>query len=112
LTLADLTPEMIAKFEAKRKADLAKQQRLDTDYKAMIRQEKQRAEAYWQNKQNSKIHTAKNTEHPCENCKGTIHIGEQYRSRTVTVNVSRQGWTPQQRTVYRHVKCPTKTEAQ
>ena len=107
MTLADLTPEMIAKFEAKRKADLEKLQQQDTELQA----EKERAEAYWQNKQNSKIHTAKNTERPCEKCNGIIHIGEQYRSRVVTVNVSRQGWTPQQRTVYRHVKCPIKTEA-
>jgi hypothetical protein len=104
---ANVSPELVAKFEAQRKARLAELQKQDEEIQA----EKARAEAYWQNKQNSKIHTAKNVEHPCENCKEAIHIGEQYRSRIVTVNVSRQGWTPQQRTVYRHVKCPTKTEA-
>jgi hypothetical protein len=104
--MAQLT-EHDLKMLADYKAQQAEKQRLDADYKAMIRQEKQRAEAHWQSIRNGKIHTAKHTEHPCENCKGTIHIGEQYRSRVVTVNVSRQGWTPQQRTVYRHVKCPT-----
>jgi hypothetical protein len=108
----NVTPEKLAQFEAKRKADLAEQQRLDADYKAMVQAEKQRAEAYWESKRNGKPHTAKHVEHPCEVCNGTIHIGEQYRCRTVTVNVSRQGWTPKQRTVYRHVKCPQKTEAQ
>jgi len=34
----NVTPEMIAQFEAKRKADLAEQQRLDADYKAWFKQ--------------------------------------------------------------------------
>jgi hypothetical protein len=111
VTLADLTPEMITRFEIERKANLAKLQKQNADYKATVKNEKERAEAHWKNKQNSKPKTAKHVEHPCEQCNGTIHIGEQYRSRIVTVNVSRQGWTPQQRTMYRHVKCPTKQEA-
>lgn len=102
----NVTPEMIAQFEAKRKADLAEQQRLDADYKAMVQAEKQRAEAYWQSKQNGKPHTAKRAEHPCEHCKGTIHIGEQYYSRKTLVNVSGSGWNPQMLTFYWHVQCP------
>jgi len=66
LTLADLTPEMIAKFEAKRKADLEKLQQQDTELQA----EKERAEAYWQNKQNSLPVGNPKTEQKCS-C-GTI----------------------------------------
>lgn len=107
MTLADLTPEMIKQFEAERKAKQEKNNRINQ----LLAQQKAENDAYWMQKRNSKLHTAQRVEHQCEVCNGTISIGEQYRSRTITVNVSRQGWTPKQRTVYRHLKCSSKMEA-
>jgi hypothetical protein len=106
----NVTPEMIQRFEAERKARQEENNRKNNNITQFLNQQKAQADAYWAKKTMQKPHTAKRASHPCEVCKGTIHIGEQYRCRAVTVNVSRQGWTPKQRTVYRHVECPQKTE--
>jgi hypothetical protein len=82
MTLQDLTPEMIQRFEAERKAKLAAIQ-ADNDIinkhratqQALVKAEVEAA-------RHNQIHTAKK-EYICEVCNHTIPIGTKYRRQTL-----------------------------
>ncbi len=109
--VVNVTPEMIQRFETERKAKLAKIQAENNRVNQYLADQKAASDAYWDKKTMQKSRTALRVEHPCEHCKGTIRKGEQYYSRSPVVNVSRLGWTPQRLTVYWHVHCPERKEA-
>jgi hypothetical protein len=103
----NVTPEMIAQFEAKRKADLAEQQRLDADYKAMVQAEKQRAEEFWAKKRSNLRTVTTKKEHQCD-CGATIPVGTQVKVSTAKAVY---GTNVGLKTVYHCNKCRPITEA-
>jgi hypothetical protein len=102
----NVTPEMIAQFEAKRKADLAEQQRLDADYKAMVQAEKQRAEEFWAKKRSNLRTVTTKKEHQCD-CGATIPAGTQAQVSTAKAVY---GTNVGLKTVYHCNKCRPITE--
>ena len=101
--LTDHDQKMLALYHERQAERLKQEQQLQA--------EKAERDAYWQEKRNPKPKTARSP-HPCETCNGTIAKGEQYRKRTVSVNVSHSGWTQQFRTLYRHLECSIKEAKQ
>ena len=99
--MINLTQEKIAELLAERKAQQAQR---EADDQALAAQKTQTEEA-WAKMRNPEPFITRSV-HPCEKCQGTIMAGEQAKKRTVIVNVSKFGWTPQPRTLYRHVSCP------
>jgi hypothetical protein len=70
-----VTPEMIQKFEAERKAKLAIIQQQNQKQDQEIQAEKARAEAFWNNKkQNLPVGTPQ-TDQKCGDCNATIPAG-------------------------------------
>ena len=100
--VVNVTPEMIARFEADRKAKLAVIQ-AEQAQKDLEKQKKQEYFQKYYERQNA-THTAR-VEHPCEDCNGTIRKGEKMKMRTDTMGF---GWPEgvHRMTFYRHERCP------
>jgi uncharacterized protein with PIN domain len=98
--MINLTEEQIERILAERKAQQAQR---EADDQALAAQKAQ-TEAAWAKLRNPEPFTNRSA-HPCEKCKGVIAKGDQAKKRTVIVNVSKFGWTPQPRTLYRHLEC-------
>ena len=103
MTLADLTPEKIAEFEAIRKTKALATQTMLEAASAERRQLRAEINAGIHAKRN-KLHTVKTTPHTCHVCGETISIGEKYTVEAVPFGTVYREATISQ---YTCIKCAT-----
>jgi len=103
----NVTPEMIQRFEAERKAKLAKTQADNDAYNSFMQQEKAKEAAYWAQRQANLKEASPKTDQTCPLCNSTIPAFTRAKYATKkTVYGSNFGW----KRVYYCNKCGPLTE--